>query len=184
MHIPPEPPAIIEDMRPPDSWPSHGRIELVDLKERYRPNAPLILKGISCTFKVGTRVGVVGRTESGKTTLISTLFRLVEPETTIFCFGRILLKRSRIVLLDEATASIDSATDATLQRIIREKFTGCTVITMAHRVPTITDSDMMMVLSYGEVVEYDEPSKLMESNSAFDNLVSEYWSSNRELKNF
>ncbi|TXG68642.1 hypothetical protein EZV62_003577 [Acer yangbiense] len=261
MHIPPEPPAIIEDMRPPASWPLQGRIELENLKIRYRPNAPLVLKGITCTFKEGTRVGVVGRTGSGKTTLISALFRLVEPESgrilingldicsiglkdlrtklsiipqeptlfrgsirmnldplsmypdheiwealekcqlkaivsslpklldssvsdegenwsmgqrQLFCLGRVLLKRNRILVLDEATASIDSATDAILQNTIREEFLGCTVITIAHRVPTITDSDMVMVLSYGELVEYDVPSKLMETNSAFSKLVAEY----------
>ncbi|KAL3528642.1 hypothetical protein ACH5RR_007964 [Cinchona calisaya] len=76
MHISPEPPAVVEDNRPPSSWPSKGRIELLDLKIRYRPNAPIVLKGITCTFREGTRVGVVG---SGKTTLISALFRLVDP---------------------------------------------------------------------------------------------------------
>ncbi|KDO38191.1 hypothetical protein CISIN_1g011713mg [Citrus sinensis] len=264
MHLPPEPPAIIEETKPPASWPSHGRIELEDLKVRYRPNTPLVLKGITCTFKEGTRVGVVGRTGSGKTTLISALFRLVEPENgrilidgldicsmglkdlrtklsiipqeptlfrgsvrtnldplgmysdneiweamekcqlkatisrlpmlldssvsdegenwsvgqrQLFCLGRVLLKRNRILILDEATASIDSATDAILQRIIREEFPGSTVITIAHRVPTITDSDMVMVLSYGELVEYDLPSNLMKTNSAFSKLVAEYRSS-------
>jgi ABC-type multidrug transport system fused ATPase/permease subunit len=67
----------------------------------------------------------------------------------LFCLGRVLLKRSKILVLDEATASIDSATDATLQRIIRQEFSECTVITVAHRVPTVIDSDMVMVLSYG-----------------------------------
>ncbi|KAG5520872.1 hypothetical protein RHGRI_033440 [Rhododendron griersonianum] len=98
----------------------------------------------------------------------------------LFCLGRVLLKRNRILVLDEATTSIDSATDAILQTIIREEFSGCTVITVAHRVPTVTDSDMVMVLSFGELVEYDEPSKLMETDSLFSKLVAEYWSSCRK----
>ncbi|KAI3868941.1 hypothetical protein MKX03_003312 [Papaver bracteatum] len=266
MHIPSEPPATVDDKRPPPSWPSKGRIDLEDLKIRYRPNAPLVIKGITCTFKEGARVGVVGRTGSGKTTLISALFRLVEPasgkilidgldicsmglkdlrlklsiipqeatlfrgtvrtnldplglysdeeiwkamdkcqlkatisslpnlldssvsddgdnwsagQRQLFCLGRVLLKRNKILVLDEATASIDSATDAILQRVIRQEFKNCTVITIAHRVPTVTDSDMVMVLSYGNLIEYDEPSKLMESNSYFSKLVGEYWSSCR-----
>ncbi|KAK7826246.1 abc transporter c family member 8 [Quercus suber] len=266
MHIPSEPPAIVEDNRPPSSWPSMGRIELQALKIRYRPNAPLVLKEITCTFKEGTKVGVVGRTGSGKTTLISALFRLVEPasgkilvdgldictiglkdlrmklsiipqeptlfkgsvrtnldplglyfddeiwkalekcqlkatisslpnlldssvsdegenwsagQRQLFCLGTVLLKRNKILVLDEATASIDSATDAILQRIIRQEFSECTVITVAHRVPTVIDSDMVMVLSYGKLVEYDKPSKLLETNSSFAKLVAEYWSSCR-----
>ncbi|MCL7036161.1 hypothetical protein MKW94_004738, partial [Papaver nudicaule] len=95
----------------------------------------------------------------------------------LFCLGRVLLKKNKILVLDEATASIDSATDAILQRVIRQEFRNCTVITIAHRVPTVTDSDMVMVLSYGNLVEYDEPSKLMETNSYFSKLVGEYWAS-------
>ncbi|KAK8524633.1 hypothetical protein V6N12_029495 [Hibiscus sabdariffa] len=68
----------------------------------------------------------------------------------LFCLERVLLKRNRILVLDKATASIDSATDAILQRIIRKEFSNWTVITMAHRVPTVIDSDMVMVLSYGK----------------------------------
>ncbi|XP_061353257.1 ABC transporter C family member 8-like isoform X1 [Gastrolobium bilobum] len=267
INIPAEPPAIVEDKRPPSSWPSKGRIDLQALEIRYRPNAPLVLKGITCTFKEGSRVGVVGRTGSGKSTLISALFRLVEPargdilidginigsmglkdlrtnlsiipqeptlfkgsirtnldplglysddeiwkalekcqlketisslpslldssvsdeggnwslgQRQLFCLGRVLLKRNRILVLDEATASIDSATDAILQRIIRQEFAQCTVITVAHRVPTVIDSDMVMVLSYGKMLEYDEPSKLMETNSSFSKLVADYWSSCRK----
>ena len=67
----------------------------------------------------------------------------------LFCLGRVLLKRNKILVLDEATASIDSATDAILQRIIRQEFSECTVITVAHRVPTVIDSDTVLVLSYG-----------------------------------
>ncbi|KAG6398089.1 hypothetical protein SASPL_139540 [Salvia splendens] len=242
MQIPPRAPAVIADKRPPSLWPRKERI-------RYRPNAPIVLKGITCTFKEGKRVGAVGRTGSGKTTLISALFRLrdlrltlsiipqeptlfrgsvrtnVDPlglhsddeiwealekcqlkstvsklpdlldssgkdtkcvsdegenwsmgQRQLFCLGRVLLRWNKILVLDEATASIDSATDAILQKIIREEFANCTVITVAHRVPTVVDSDMVLVLSNGELVEYDEPSKLMEMNSAFSNLVAEYWS--------
>ncbi|KAG6425864.1 hypothetical protein SASPL_110069 [Salvia splendens] len=95
----------------------------------------------------------------------------------LFCLGRVLLKRNKILVLDEATASIDSNTDVILQRIIREEFSKCTVITVAHRVPTVIDSDMVLVLSYGKLVEYDEPSRLMEIDSSFSKLVAEYWSS-------
>ncbi|CAA7410050.1 unnamed protein product [Spirodela intermedia] len=265
MQIPSEPPATIEARRPPPQWPAEGRIDLEDLKIKYRPNAPLVLKGITCTFAAGHKVGVVGRTGSGKTTLISALFRVVDPaggrilvdgldicsiglkdlrmhlsiipqepslfrgsvrsnldplglhtdheiwealekcqlkktiaslpdlldssvsdegdnwsagQRQLFCLGRVLLRRNRILVLDEATASIDSATDATLQRIIKQEFGRCTVITVAHRVPTVVESDMILVLSFGSIVEYDVPSRLMaESGSAFSKLVAEYWSS-------
>ena len=87
----------------------------------------------------------------------------------LFCLGRVLLKRNKILVLDEATASIDSATDAILQRIIRQEFSECTVITVAHRVRTVIDSDMVMVLSYGMFFYF--PTFFlyiqMESNSIF-----------------
>ncbi|KAI9177346.1 hypothetical protein LWI28_013964 [Acer negundo] len=185
-------------MRPPASWPLEGRIELENLKVRYRPNASLVLKGITCTFKKGTRVGVVGRTGSGKSTLIGALFRLVDPKS-----GRILIDgldicsiglenfSNKVEYLSSGTNSFSgkypnefgsschvsgsrNMEDAILQKMIREEFPGCTAITIAHRVPTITDSDMVLVLSYGELLEYDVPSKLMETNSAFSKLVSEY----------
>ncbi|KAJ0076009.1 hypothetical protein Patl1_33416 [Pistacia atlantica] len=188
MHIPPEPPAIVEDKRPPSSWPFKGRIELQELQIRYRPNAPLVLKGITCTFSEGTRALEKCQLKATISSLPNKLDSSVSDEgenwsagqRQLFCLGRVLLKRNRILVLDEATASIDSATDAILQRIIRQEFAGCTVITVAHRVPTVIDSDMVMVLSFGKLLEYDEPSKLMETNSSFSKLVAEYWSSCRK----
>ncbi|KAL7589117.1 hypothetical protein Lser_V15G41076 [Lactuca serriola] len=61
INIPSDPPAVVENNRPPSSWPSKGRIQFQDLKLRYRPNAPLVLKGISCTFEEGKRVCIVVR---------------------------------------------------------------------------------------------------------------------------
>ncbi|CAL5344073.1 unnamed protein product [Camellia sinensis] len=262
MHIPSEAPEVIEANCPPTNWPIVGKVEIQDLKIRYRPDAPIVLRGITCTFEGGHKIGIVGRTGSEKSTLIGALFRLVEPaggkivideidistlglhdlrsrfgiipqdptlfngtlrynldplgqhtdqeiwevlgkcqlgevvqekeagldsmgdgsnwsmgQRQLFCLGRALLRRSKILVLDEATASIDNATDLILQRTIRIEFTDCTVITVAHRIPTVMDSTMVLAIGDGKLVEYDEPLKLMkQENSLFGQLVKEYWS--------
>ncbi|KAL6971970.1 Multidrug resistance-associated protein 7 [Sarracenia purpurea var. burkii] len=264
MHIPSEAPEVIEENRPPSNWPTLGKVEIQDLQIRYRFDAPLVLQGISCTFEGGHKIGIVGRTGSGKTTLIGALFRLVEPaggkivvdgidismlglhdlrsrfgiipqdptlfngtvrynldplsqhsdheiwevlgkcqlrevvqdkevgldslvvedgsnwsmgQRQLFCLGRALLRRSKILVLDEATASIDNATDLILQKTIRTEFANCTVITVAHRIPTVMDCTMVLSISDGKLVEYDEPMKLMKTEgSLFGKLVKEYWS--------
>ncbi|CAA0824665.1 ABC transporter C family member 10 [Striga hermonthica] len=266
MHIKSEAPEVIEGNRPPVNWPAEGKVEIQDLKIRYRLDGPLVLRGITCTFEGGHKIGIVGRTGSGKTTLIGALFRLVEPaggkilvdrvdistiglhdlrsrfgiipqdptlftgtvrynldplcqhsddeiwevlgkcqlkeavqekeggldspvvedgsnwsmgQRQLFCLGRALLRRSKILVLDEATASIDNATDMILQKTIRNEFSDCTVITVAHRIPTVMDSTMVLSISDGKVVEYDEPMKLIKrENSLFGQLVKEYWSHN------
>ncbi|KAJ4871677.1 ABC transporter C family member 3 [Raphanus sativus] len=260
--VPSEPPLVIESNRPEQSWPSRGEVDIHDLQVRYAPHMPLVLRGITCTLKGGLRTGIVGRTGSGKSTLIQTLFRIVEPscgeikidgvnilniglhdlrlrlsiipqDPTMFegtvrsnldpleeytddqiwealdkcqlgdevrkkeqkldssvsengenwsmgqrqlvCLGRVLLKRSKILVLDEATASVDTATDNLIQKTLREHFSDCTVITIAHRISSVIDSDMVLLLSDGIIEEYDSPVKLLENkSSSFAKLVAEY----------
>ncbi|RDX86659.1 ABC transporter C family member 14, partial [Mucuna pruriens] len=260
-NLPSEAPWKIADRSPPQNWPSQGNIELKNLQVRYRPNTPLVLKGVSLTIQGGEKIGVVGRTGSGKSTMIQVLFRLIEPsagkiivdginigtvglhdlrsrfgiipqepvlfqgsvrsnidplglyteeeiwkslercqlkdvvaakpekleapvvdggdnwsvgQRQLICLGRIMLKRSKILFMDEATASVDSQTDAVIQKIIREDFADRTIISVAHRIPTVMDCDRVLVIDAGLAKEYDKPSRLLERPSLFGALVKEY----------
>ncbi|KAL9831507.1 ABC transporter C family member 9 [Arabidopsis thaliana] len=239
--------------RPLDNWPNVGSIVFRDLQVRYAEHFPAVLKNITCAFPGGKKIGVVGRTGSGKSTLIQALFRIVEPshgtividnvditkiglhdlrsrlgiipqdnalfdgtirlnldplaqytdremgdvirakdekldatvvengenwsvgQRQLVCLGRVLLKKSNILVLDEATASVDSATDGVIQKIINQEFKDRTVVTIAHRIHTVIESDLVLVLSDGRIAEFDSPAKLLQrEDSFFSKLIKEY----------
>jgi ATP-binding cassette subfamily C (CFTR/MRP) protein 1 len=247
--------------KPPAGWPTDGAIEFCNLSARYRPYLPLALKEITCSIPAGSRVGVIGRTGSGKSTLILTLLRLVEPcaghieidgvdlssltlqelrtsiavvpqepvlfsgtlrqsldpfyaysdsdiisaldrvelgpllvslpaglnsevsegglnfsngQRQLICLARALLRRSKVVILDEATASIDAHTDQTIQRAIRREFTTSTLLVIAHRLGTVLDSDYIFAMQEGALIEFGAPSTLLQQpNSLLCRFVTE-----------
>ncbi|KAI8353074.1 multi drug resistance-associated protein MRP [Mortierella sp. GBAus27b] len=92
----------------------------------------------------------------------------------LICLARALLRKTSLLVLDEATAAIDLETDALVQKIIRQKFSDCTILTIAHRINTVMDSDRIMVLDQGRIVEFDSPENLTKDrNSVFYSLVKE-----------
>nr|QST14989.1 ABCC5 protein [Diaphanosoma celebensis] len=255
-----EGPAIVENRRPQENWPRHGAIRFSNVKMRYRTNLPLVLKGISFDIEPGEKIGIVGRTGSGKSSLGVALFRLVElssgsikidgvniaeigledlrsklsiipqdpvlfigtirynldpfnqytdvaiwealdrtnmkdkirflplqldssvvengdnfsvGERQLLCMARALLRHSKILLLDEATAAIDTQTDALVQETLREAFKDCTILTIAHRLNTVMQCDRILVLQDGKVVEFDKPGVLLaNSRSAFSAMMA------------
>ena len=256
-----EKPAEIEDKKPDEDWPYDGEIKYDDIWMRYRPDLDPVLKGVSFVVNPGDKVGIVGRTGSGKSSLIVTLFRLVEPyqgtitldgvnildlglndvrsriaaipqdpvlfsgtvrtnldpydrhsdaeiwealshvslkgvvagldsglssdvaengdnfsvgQRQLLCVARALLRQPKVLVADEATASVDSETDSLIQKTIRREFKHCTVITIAHRINTILDSTKVLVMDGGVVAEYDSVPTLMgRSNSSFRAMVLE-----------
>lgn len=95
-------------------------------------------------------------------------------ERQLICICRAILRKSKLVLLDEATANIDVVTEERIQRLITEEFKDATMITIAHRLKTIISSDRVMVLSFGRIKEFDSPEALMaDPKSDFSQLLQE-----------
>ena len=94
-------------------------------------------------------------------------------EKQLICIARALIKKSKIILMDEATANIDYKTETFLQNSINEQLKDCTVITIAHRIKTIINYDRILVLNNGEIVEYDTPQNLLDKKGLFYQLYKE-----------
>lgn len=251
---------IKPDSRPPDHWPITGSIGIEEFDLRYREGLPLVLKQLNCAIKPGEKVGIVGRTGAGKSSLALALFRILEraggsiwidgidiakiglhdlrsrltiiPQDPVLfsgtlrlnldpfdnhtdeelwkvlevshlknfvsglndglqhevteggdnlsvgqrqlvCLARALLRKSKVLVLDEATAAVDLETDELIQQTIRREFADRTVITIAHRLNTIMDYDRVLVLDSGAIVELDSPSNLLQLNGVFAKMAKD-----------
>jgi len=250
-HLPPEG-AVVTDNDPPPSWPEQGCIEFKDVRLRYREGLPEVLRGVTFSTRPGEKIGVVGRTGAGKSSLLQALFRIVElsggeitidgrdvskmgldvlrkslaviPQDALLYGGtvrqnldpigqktdadlndalrragliapegatpeqaerfakfrldatvadegsnfsagerqllalcRALVKNSKVIILDEATSSVDVETDASVQRAIQTEFASQSLLCIAHRLATIAFYDRVLVMDFGKVIEFDEP---------------------------
>ncbi|KAI1309356.1 Multidrug resistance-associated protein 1 [Halotydeus destructor] len=245
----------------PSLWPSDGSVVFTNYSTHYRQELDLVLKTVNFEVKAGEKIGVVGRTGAGKSSILMSLFRIVEPtygailidgmditriplkhlrsrltiipqdpvlftgslrfnldpcgvlsdaelwkalklaqldtfvtglderldhelsengdnlsvgQKQLVCLARALLRKSRILVLDEATAAIDVETDELIQATIRKEFADCTVITIAHRIHTILDYDRILVMDHGRVAEFESPNVLLSNEkSLFAQLAKE-----------
>ena len=248
-----------EGLTPVDSWPQNGEILFKNTSFRYRADLPPTLKALDLKINAGEKIGIVGRTGAGKSSLFLMILRLVEPfegevfidgvnlahvdletlrtrisiipqdpvlfagtfrenldirnefsdadillalqraqlghkfnsmplgletrieegginfsvgERQLFCLARAILRQTKLLLVDEATASVDVETDAKIQQTLAAEFAGATVLTIAHRMGTIMNSERVIVLKDGRVEEFDTPQTLLASrDSLFADLA-------------
>ncbi|KAJ2861401.1 Multidrug resistance-associated protein 1 [Coemansia erecta] len=246
---------------PEEHWPSTGRIEFRNFSMKYCEDLEYVLKDVNLTIKPGEKIGIVGRTGAGKTSLTRALFRLIDSKTcngsividgqdifslnlgdlrprlgvipqepTMFegtfrqnldplvkhdienmwsaiikcgiveniepndcrdtyneeyidkdtleeikdwndVWEMLLMRNRKIVVLDEATANVDLETDQHMQELIRSEFKDCTVLTIAHRLETIMNSDRVIVMNNGGIAEVGSPTELLGKNGLFAELV-------------
>ncbi|XP_039283752.1 multidrug resistance-associated protein 1 isoform X2 [Nilaparvata lugens] len=236
-----------------EKWPEKGELDFNNFQLRYREGLDLVLKGITFHINSGEKIGIVGRTGAGKSSLTLALFRILESaggciyldgvdisrlglhtlrarltiipqdpvlfsgtlrmnldpfarytdqqvwqalehahlktfvkgltaglqhqvteggenlsvgQRQLICLARALLRKTKVLVLDEATAAIDLETDELIQRTIRAEFRNCTVLTIAHRLNTIMDSDRVLVLDKGQIAEYSSPAELLKSKTS------------------
>ena len=102
-------------------------------------------------------------------------------ERQLVCLARALVQRSKVIIMDEATANVDFKTDRLIQEVIRHKFRFSTVLTIAHRLNTIMDYDKVLVLDGGRVVEFDNPDVLIRNGGLFAEMVKSH---NQSIKKF
>nr|XP_039268709.1 multidrug resistance-associated protein 1-like isoform X3 [Styela clava] len=251
---------IIDDCRPPHNWPKDGTISFRNYSTRYRKELDLVVKDIEVNIKGGEKIGIVGRTGAGKSSLTLALFRIIEPaggsifiddmniskiglfdlrsklsiipqdpvlfsgtlrmnldpfdaytddqlwnalehshlkpfvsglpkklehdiaeggenlsvgQRQLVCLARALLRHSKILVLDEATAAVDLETDDLIQGTIRVEFEDCTTFTIAHRLNTIMDSTRVLVLDAGKVAEFDTPINLLKAKGIFYGMAKD-----------
>ncbi|XP_028899889.2 multidrug resistance-associated protein 1 isoform X3 [Zeugodacus cucurbitae] len=256
-----EAPWELENSKVPRDWPTEGKVVFEDFKVRYREGLELVLRGITVSISGGEKVGIVGRTGAGKSSLTLSLFRIIEAaggrisidgidisslglhmlrsrltiipqdpvlfsgtlrinldpfevksddelwkalelshlktfvktlpaglnheiseggenlsvgQRQLVCLARALLRKTKVLVLDEATAAVDLETDDLIQKTIRSEFKECTVLTIAHRLNTIMDSDKVIVLDKGVVTEFASPAQLLENpKSAFYSMAKD-----------
>lgn len=243
-------------------WPSSGQVTFQNVYMKYRPEFDFVLRGLSFNIQGGQKVGIIGRTGAGKSSIIQALFRTTEiesipgssiqvdgedvsklgldvlrknlsiiPQTPmvftgsikrnldpfgeysdddlwlvleevnlkkyvaslenkletdmsvsnsvfsvgqkqLICLARAILRKSKIILLDEATANVDIETDDFIQNTIMRKFKDSTVITIAHRLITIANYDRVLVMDKGMAVEFDSPYRLLVENEEDDSITN------------
>jgi len=248
-----------DDKLEKENWPQKGEIKFENYSVRYRPNTEIVLKNLNFKINSGEKIGIVGRTGSGKSTICLCLFRILEPfegtiyiddeditkigldllrknitiipqdpclmegtlkynidpfnivedeeiisilkkigfeysendelilnrkieqsgtnlsvgEKQLICICRAILRKTKIIVMDEATANIDMNTEEKIQKALEYALNNSTVITVAHRIKTIINYDKILVLYNGEIIEFDTPKNLIDNEkSLFYQLYS------------